>query len=184
MVNLKKLLRKPIPEEYVQESTKLLANETLLSKKPSKEITTLIFRLGKEWFALSTLVFCEIVENLIVHNLPHRSGEVLKGIVNVRGQLKLCISLHNFLDVVKEKNKNSNSFQRFLEIEYQNDNWVFCADEIYGIYHFEESQLTNVPVTVSKSAANYLKAIVQLDDKHIGLLDEELLFQSLRRSLL
>jgi hypothetical protein len=42
---------------------------------------------------------------------------------------------------------------------------------------------TNVPVTVSKSTANYMKGVITWRDFQVNLLDEGLLLYSLKRSL-
>ena len=34
-----------------------------------------------------------------VHRVPHRSNSVLTGLVNLQGQVQLCISLHGLLGV-------------------------------------------------------------------------------------
>ena len=52
------------------------------------------------------------------------------------------------------------------------------------MYNIKEKEIENVPVTVTKSSANYLKGIVHWKGKSVAYLDEELLFYSLKRSAL
>ena len=56
-----------------------------------------IFRLGREWLALPTHVCQEMAEMRPIHTLPHRSGPVLLGLVNIRGSIRLCVSLRELL---------------------------------------------------------------------------------------
>ncbi len=61
--------------------------------------------------------------------------------------------------------------------------WVFPVDEIDGIYNWNLQNIENVPANISKSKANYIRGMMKMDSKSIGLLDEELIFASLKRSL-
>ena len=176
------LERKP-PVGYVEEWTKILAEEKIIRNQ--KNISVVIFRCGTECLALSTKVFKEITQMRIMHSLPHKSNTTLLGMVNIRGEIQLCVSFHGLLDLKKDnailKNKNFNTFKRMVVIEKEGKKWVFPVDEIYGIYHFNQEAIGNVPVTVSKTAANFTKGIVNWQEKRVGFLDEELLFATLKK---
>ena len=63
-------------------------------------VSVLIFRLGVEWLAFRTQTIAEVTTPRPVHRVPHRSNEVLLGLVNLQGQVQLCVSLHGLLGVV------------------------------------------------------------------------------------
>lgn len=179
------LARKP-DEKYIEEWSDILAHE----KKEgiiAEEISVIVFRLYKEWLALSTIYFTEVAEKKVVHSLPHRSGAIVLGLVNLRGLLRPAVSIHNLLQIESENNGQKKTkpqmYPGMLAIEKDNEQWIFPVDEIYGIHQCNIHELENVPVTISKSTANYLKGVINLDDKRIGYLDDELLFYSLKRSI-
>src|SRR5262249_15534027 len=60
--------------------------------------SVLIFRLGEEWLALPVRVLLEVTPAKSVHRIPHRGG-LLAGLVNVRGELHLCVWLAQLLGV-------------------------------------------------------------------------------------
>ena len=64
-----------------------------------KAISVLIFRLGEEWLAFRTHTVAEVTLPRPVHRIPHRSNAVLSGMVNLQGQVQLCVSLHGLLGV-------------------------------------------------------------------------------------
>lgn len=75
-------------------------NSLLVSKGKAitnKVLSVVIFRLHKEWLALKASIFKEVTELAVVRTLPHRSNETFLGLVNIRGELQLCISLHHLL---------------------------------------------------------------------------------------
>jgi chemotaxis-related protein WspD len=180
-----KLLERVANEEYLAECASLLQKE-----KHAEEIITehsvVIFRLGSEWLALSTLIFAEVTDKKSIHRIPHKSDGLLLGVVNLRGQLQLCISLPNILQIINGKKiveEKKEGRMKMIAIKKGNDRWIFPVDEVYGINRFNISELKNVPVTVTKSSANFLKAIIPWEDKNVGYIDEELLFMSLNRSI-
>jgi chemotaxis-related protein WspD len=169
--------------EYLEEWTELL-------KKGKKddidvEISFIIFRLAYEWLALPVTALNEICEPRKIHKLPGCKKEVLKGIVNIHGQLRACVSMHKFLNIeVRESGDLSQKYQYMIVAQHEEDVWVFSVDEISGIYHFSKNQLTQAPITIARSAINYIKGIIEWNEKNVGVIDDELLFQSLKRNIL
>lgn len=175
------LLNRPTEGAYIEEWTRLLAasrTETPIQNN----LSLVVFRLGKEWMALSTLVFLEITENKLVRGIPHRMGDVLKGLINLRGQLCLCVDLPKLLEIEPYKESSAHS-QRVVAIGLNKQRWVFLTDEILGIFSCDMDSLKNIPVTVAKSTANYFKGTVVLEGRHVSVLDEELLFYSLEKRM-
>ena len=62
-------------------------------------VSVLIFRLGEEWLAFRTQAIAEVTTPRPVHRVPHRSNQVFVGLVNLQGQVQLCVSLHGLLGV-------------------------------------------------------------------------------------
>ena len=59
----------------------------------------------------------------------------------------------------------------------------FAVDEMHGIVCFDPSALKAVPATVTRATATYSRAILTWQERAVGLLDEQLLFYTLERSL-
>ena len=99
---------RPAPEGYLAEWTQWLAGSpeagngeagTGADLSDRDLVSVLIFRLGQEWLAFRTQTVAEVTLPRPVHRIPHRSNEIFIGLVNLRGQLQLCISLHGLLGV-------------------------------------------------------------------------------------
>jgi chemotaxis-related protein WspD len=183
-ISATELLNRAPEKEYISEWTHLLQRERFQDEAALVENSVVIFRLGGEWLAINTKIFAEIAENKSIHKIPHRSNTVLLGVVNLRGQLRLCIALHTFMDIelVEETQKIRNP--RMVAIQSGMDKWIFPVDDVFGIYRCDLEHLKNVPVTVAKSTASYLKGMIEWEGKNVGYVDEELLLYSLRRKLL
>lgn len=177
-----RLFERPPDEAYIQEWTEVL-------KEPAADeiietLSVLVFRLGKEWLALPTICFQEVAHRRPVHRIPHRSGNILQGLVNFNGKLELYIHLHALLQIEILNISHSNHIlyqrNRMVAIIKEGELWVFPVDEVDRIYHWPLSAVEDVPATILKSTVNYVKGMMYMDDKIVGLLDEELLFSSLR----
>jgi chemotaxis-related protein WspD len=181
------LLEREPPAEYLHEWTQALAEEKD-EDTAADTLSVLIFRLGREWLALPTCVCQEMAEMRPIHTLPHRSGSVLLGLVNIRGVIQLCVSLSELLgleaaaDTTPATPHNTQAY--LVVIARESDHWVMLVDEIYGIQRFPRSAVRNAPVTVAKATPKLTKGVIDWQDKGVGYLDDELLFLALRKDVL
>ena len=83
------------PDGYLDEWRRVL--ETTSENTESSGLSVLVFRLADEWFSLAAESLTEVTPLRRIHTIPHRSNSVFAGMVNVRGQLLLCCSLHGLL---------------------------------------------------------------------------------------
>ena len=143
---------RPAPADYLAEWTTVLArrqppvNRDLLSM--------VIFRLHDEWLALATACLVEVTPLRPVHRVPQRSNLVFVGVVNIRGQLHLCVSLHGVLGIQPadagpaalnaSDTERTVGRQRLMVIEHRGGRWVFAVDEVLGV--------ESVPRSVAQSA--------------------------------
>src|SRR5437773_6441225 len=89
------LLDRDPPAEYRSHWTGHFAQGKQIQEPDAH--SAVIFRIGTDWFALPTIIFDEIAEQRTIHTLPHRRGGMVLGLVNVRGELLVCVSLKKML---------------------------------------------------------------------------------------
>jgi chemotaxis-related protein WspD len=181
------LLEREPPADYLREWTQALA-EAKDEDQAEDTLSVLIFRLGREWLALPTHVCQEVAEMRPIHTLPHRSGPVLLGLVNIRGQIRLCVSLRELLGLEpgddSGRTTNHKNPRCLVVIARDSDHWVLLVDELHGIQRFHLSAVRDAPVTVAKAAPRLTKSVIDWQDKGVGYLDDELLFLALRKEVL
>ena len=179
------ILEQDFPAEYQQEWTEIFAREQQLLQRNGLS-SVVIFRLGEEWFALPSRMIDEVTRMKPIHRLPHVDSGMVKGLVNIRGELKICISLGEILGLEKPSVDMSEEhviFDRILIAHSDNGQFVFPVSEVHGIHHYQEDELGGVPVTVSKATATYTLGVLKWKDGHVACLDNELLFYSLNKKL-
>ena len=168
------------PEEYLREWAGLLARPVVAGTVDQAGM--LIFRLGIEWLALDILMAVEVTSIRPVHRVPHRTNHVFSGLINLRGQLHPCVSLHGLLGIDKiDPTVNPPIAPRLILIRRDSDTWAFPADEVSGVQQIARSDLQNVPSSLSNPAGSYSRAVFPWVHRSVNVLDEPRLFQALRR---
>lgn len=179
------LLDTELPEGHLSEWTGHIAREQLAA--PADTQSVVLFRIGAEWLALPTAMFKEIADLRSIHSIPHRRNGVVLGLVNVRGELLVCLSLRQLLGVQAQaaprRERQRIQEERLLVIESEGSRCACPVDEVHGIVRFAAGELGEVPATIAKAAATYVKAVLPWQDKAVGLLDQALLFHTFNRSL-
>lgn len=193
------LLEREAPPQYLNEWTEVLSKtqpdtanaQVSTALVPSgQSISAMIFRLGGEWLALPVRLLQEVTQPCLIHTLPHRSDELFLGLVNIRGEILLCICLSHLLDLQAKKdlphyhNSVSVASKRMLVVASEEDRWVFTVDEVCGVYRFALSELKNTPVVISKATEAYTRGVVQWQGHKVNYLDSDLLFYTLNRRIL
>ncbi len=185
------LLEREVPLDYLNERTAVLADQptealaiaALRSGLAAGTFSALIFRLGNERFALNTRILQEITHPSPIHTLPHRSNNLLLGIVNIRGEILLCASLSHLLSL-EVSPPASNKEQRLLVVGHKERNWVFPVDQVYRIHRFHPGQLEAVPVVIAKANETYTQGVLDWNQKKVNYLDTEILFETLERRII
>lgn len=180
----RRVYTRPIPETYRDDWTSLLTNEKPLSEKKSSSM--MIFRLGDEWVAIPGSILKEISEMRKIHRLPHNRSRVLRGIVNIGGEIELCFSMGALLGIHKTLQDDERGYiyySRMIVVGGPSGRFVFPVSEIGGITQFNEEAIQSVPSTVSAAAGTYIKGVIEWRHENVGLLDAELLLSALERGL-
>jgi len=175
------------PEQrYLNEWTDVLAGER--THVDRHDHCAMLFRVAEEWLALSTSVFREVHESRPVHRIPHRSNQVLLGLVGIRGSLHICVSLRDMLEIEDVDGAHCSLSQKFrsrlLVVAKQADQWVFPVDEVFGMFRFARAAIECAPVTLAKAPRKFSQGILTFKDRKIDLLDEELIFYHLQKQVL
>lgn len=181
------LLQRPLPDDYrAQQTTQLTIPQH--RSEASGAFSALIFRLAQEWFALPAGLCHQVLLPVTAHTLPHRSNATLLGVVNVRGQMLLKVSLSNLLGLSASQTNNAHIYPRMVVIEKttqtgESDRWVFDVDELDGIHTVARNQI-EPPAAGVKSAIACTQNLFVWQEKRVNLLDDHRLFEALRQQAL
>jgi chemotaxis-related protein WspD len=177
------LLDRPLPKHYRREWTQHFAAEKRLAT-PAK-ISAIIFSLGTELLALPTQAFQEVAERRLTHSLPHRRQGIVLGLVNIRGELLICVAVDRLLGLGQSARRETRRLlsDRLMVVNWESNRLAFPVDEIYGMHRFQPQELREPPATVARANPTYTQGVFTWQDKAVGYLDADTLFSTLNRSL-
>lgn len=175
------LLERPLPPEYREEWAERLAQPALRRRVEGEE-SAVIFRLGDEWLGLRTTLFLEVVGRRPVHTLPHREGGILEGVVNIRGELLVCISLARLFGI-GGASPGVGGARRLLVVSNGGGRLVFPADEVYAGCRYVPGEVGAIPATLALAAAPFTMGMIVWNGRSVGLLDERALFKTIEEQL-
>ena len=194
---VRSLLEREAPPEYVNEWTEVLGktqpDHSLAQINgaiflSAQTLSVMIFRLGGEWLAFPVRLLQEVTQPCLIHTLPHRSNQLFQGLVNIRGEILLCIALGHLLDLEatdhSSQHLHSVSSQRMVVVASEENRWVFTVDEVCGVHRFPLSELQSTPVVISKASEGYTKGVIHCQGHKVNYLDMYLLFYTLNRRIL
>ena len=192
------LLDRPVTADYRREWSAHYAEQKKLAT-PAKT-SVVIFRIASEWLALPTHAFQEVAERRPMHSLPHRRRDLVLGLVNVRGELLVCVSLGRWLGLARlatsdewrvmraagslpATRRSSSGPDRLLVANWDGNRIAFPVGEVHGINRVHWEKLREPPATIAKSMNSYSRGVFAWRDHTVGFLDADALFAALNRSL-
>ena len=180
----RRLLDADAPAGYRAEQTDHFAK-----RKPAAGLvmnSVVIFRIGAEWLALPASCVKEVAELLPIHSLPHRQSGAILGVASVRGELLACMSLGCVLGLDESAGGTQGRLtvhRRLLVLRHEQVRAVCPVDEVHSLHRFHPQDLDEVPATVSRATATYSNGLLLWQGHAVGVLDAELVFHTLKRTV-
>ncbi|MFO0890911.1 MAG: chemotaxis protein CheW [Isosphaeraceae bacterium] len=202
------------PDGYLTDWTRWLSGTSELTRNDAQErdrdqVSVLIFRLGQEWLAFRTTTVVEVAIPRPVHRIPHRSNEILIGLVNLRGQLQLCVSLHGLLGIARDGDALAlapgndpqpadgmkpgsgkdgqgdagpppGSRLVVLRDRERSQIWIFPAEEVLGVHRLPRAQVRSVSSSLANPDVSFSQAVLDWRGRNVSFLDEQRVFAALR----
>ncbi|KAF1044368.1 MAG: hypothetical protein GAK35_01783 [Herbaspirillum frisingense] len=143
--------------------------------------SALVFRIGEEWLALATGVVQEVADARPVHTLPHQRNRAIAGVLNIRGALRICVSLAQLFQIGGAAAKDA--AKHLLVAMHEGQTLVFPVDEVAGVHRYDADAVAAVPTTLAHASTQYTRGLLDWCGHKVGLLDHGLLFYALNRSM-
>lgn len=182
----RQLLNNAPPEGYLLEWAEFLSVEQ--KEKERNTSSVILFRLGDEWLGMPSGLVDELVPMRKIHRVPHRKSAILRGLVTIRGELQICVSMGNLLNITRGEISGTNVikgiYERLMVISLKGAKYVFPVSEVRGVHRYGAAAVRDAPATALNCSVHFLKGMLVVDNKHVGILDQELLFSALSRGML
>lgn len=150
------------------------------SEERATTLSVLLFRVRNTWLALKTIWFVEVANLGPICAVPFRTNRYFRGLVNVNGELLLCFSLVDVLELTEAEQAAPPTGTyyppRILVIQRDGDRYAFVTDEVAGIANPTEKQFSSDPALLALFPKLFVTSVVENEGRLAGLLDEDKLF--------
>src|SRR5260221_4852782 len=157
-----RLVDRELPPDYLDEWAAHIAGPKQLVARGTS--SAVVFRVGAEWLAVPTAVCHEVSAHKPIHTIPHRRNGIVLGLVNIRGDLVLCVSLSAVLGVAEQPyhqpERRRLSRERLLLFEHDGQRLACPVTDMHGVHRYHPDDLQEAPPTVAKGTAVYTRAIL------------------------
>lgn len=180
------LLDRPLPAGYRAAWARHIGAPRTEPEAAQAAAKVLIFRLGGEWLALPAGLVTEITEPRRSHSLPHRRDRMVRGIVNVRGELLVKVALGDLLGIAPDAPEAGRGagFARLVVIgDSPSRRVAFLADEVHGLHRCTQAELRPLPATLERAARRFTDAVIDWEGRSVGRLDGPAVIEAIGRGL-
>lgn len=180
-------LDRPIADDAIEIATAYYAAPREV--EDAATASCFVFRLGSEWLALPMALLDEVVSARPTHSLPHRRGAVKIGVLSVRGDILVHVSLAGLLGIPDDgttpagANGHGRSAPRVVVLADGRGRLAISVDEVMGIHRYDPIVLRPVPATLGQSMISYASALLAVGDRIVGVLDGGRVLASLSHAL-
>ena len=144
----------------------------------------LLARLDNEWFALPMLALDQVIACRTIHSLPHRQNSPLLGLVNVRGELLVCVSLARLLGLATAAPGTDGARDaKMVVIRCGGGRVVFQVDEVYHHCRFNEADVRPLPATARMSVGCFANGLIDIEGRLAAIINEDRLGEAIESCL-
>lgn len=126
-----------------------------------------VFKLNKEDFCVDINQVIEIIRLQSIIKVPNAPSFV-EGITNLRGTVIPIIDLKKRFDLV---GSHSDDNTRIIVVNINNKPVGFVVDSVTEVLHINEDSIKEAPDIISGIGKEYIKSIVNINDRLIINLD-------------
>lgn len=173
-------LARPMGEHKAEEM--ILWQAKNADRRAQLRKSVVVFKLGSEWLGLDSNLVLEVADNRQARRIAHRASGYIEGLVNIRGELRLCLSLLGVLGI-DAASPRSGERARLVMVRDDSSIWVFRASHVRGVVGYAPTQMSAPPARINEGLAAHVEGILQTEDITVSLLNRESLFAAFMRAV-
>ena len=180
-----RLLDRPMTSAELDARAELVSQPVQLGSGAS--VRLLLFRVGEEVAALPARQLRRATPLARPTPVPHRSGGVLRGVCNIRGELVLCADLHRLLGLPARREgapgDGAVDTRRMVVVGPQDNSWAFEVDALMGVENADPTRFRAPPVTVEYALGDFTQAVTDIGGRSVAVLDGDRILAGFKAGL-
>jgi chemotaxis signal transduction protein len=150
-------------------------------------VGVLLFKLGDETLAIPAKALRRITTHTRTSPIPRRTGGILRGLCNIRGELVLCADIRRMLGLPtrdsEEKSAEGPDSRRMVVIGPADASWVFEADCLVGVERIDPGALIPAPMTVEHAIGAFVSGLAEVGGSRVTVLDADRILAGFKAGL-
>ena len=143
--------------------------------------TVLTLRLGQRWLGLPSSHVVEVTPERPVRRVAHRCRGTVEGVVNIRGELHVCVALSELLGLGRI---DSGGHGRLVLVGLREGSpLAFRCDQVGELMEVAAGQLEPSPETLHPALQDCVIGMLAQPPQRIALLDGDALLAQLEQGL-
>ncbi len=138
-----------------------------VATQDSTEIQVVVFRLGKEEYAIDILNVQEIIRVLNVTRVP-RVEKHIEGVINLRGNIVPLLNLHTKFNLDTSGLEDE---KRIIVCQFDEIKAGIIVDEVLEVIRLGDSDIESVDNVYTSVSADQIKGIAKVSGRLLILLD-------------
>lgn len=181
----RRLFEREVSHDMISEWTSIISSPKEI--EASNKISIVIFRIADEFIGINTNIFQEAIVDKVVHYVPFRTNHYFHGLINVNGELLMCVSLASFFNLATVNYENNSSrnklFKNLLIIKDKYLRFAFPVDEFFGVFSVSKDIFKSPPLMITKADFSSSDSIIEIKNKKIAIINEKKLFSIIDKKL-
>lgn len=136
-------------------------------KQDSSEIQVVVFRLGKEEYAIDILDVLEIIRLLNVTRVP-RVEKYIEGVINLRGSIVPLLNLHTKFNLEVSGLEDE---RRIIVCQFDEIKAGIIVDEVLEVIQLGNSDIESVNNVYTSVSSEQIEGIAKISGRLLILLD-------------
>jgi chemotaxis-related protein WspD len=165
------LLDRPLTDDDLRDATQRVAQPR---SQPARDVASaLLFRIGGEQLAVPATDVARVTQVSVVRRIPHRSNHIIRGLCNIDGELVICGSLRELLELPDEApigNAVDGDQRRMVVLGPESNRWAVKVDCVLGVRYFETASCKPPPVTVRQAMRCFTTSLLPMADDDVATL--------------
>lgn len=148
------------------------SRQAVLETPDSAEIQVVVFRLGKEEYAIDILHVQEIIRLLNVTRIP-RVEKHIEGVINLRGNIVPLLNLHTKFNL---QISGSEDERRIIVCQFDEIKAGIIVDEVLEVIRLSSGDIESVDNAYTSVSTEQIKGIAKVSGRLLILPDMKKIF--------
>jgi chemotaxis-related protein WspD len=177
--------RESLGRKYAVQPEELTSQWQTRDRRAQTRLSALVFKLGNEWLGIDSHVLVEVAQSKSVRRIAHRVTGMIEGMVNIRGELQLCLSLRELLGIEPAPPLSGERARLIVvrEDRQQGQAWVFRANHVRSVMGYSADQMAAPAATLNANLSRHVDGVLMAEGLSISVLKNALLFEALRQAV-